>query len=163
EYGDIARFLVGPHSITIINDPDLIHQILVTDAALFHKGRGLERTKRLLGNGLLTSEAPQHLRHRRMLQPAFHRRRVAAYGEVMTIFLAGHETTANGLTWTLYLLSQHPDIERRLLDELYTVLGDRLAGADDVAQLPFTRAVLSESLRLYPPAWLIGRRVVEEY
>jgi cytochrome P450 len=83
--------------------------------------------------------------------------------EAMTLFLAGHETTANALTWTWYLLSQHPEVEGRLHDEVDRMLGDRRATADDLPALPYTRMVLSESMRLYPPAYAIGRRALEPY
>jgi cytochrome P450 len=82
--------------------------------------------------------------------------------ETMTLFLAGHETTANALTWTWHLLSQHPDVEQRLHQEIDAVLDDRQADADDVARLPYTRMVLAESMRCYPPAWGIGRRAIED-
>ena len=82
--------------------------------------------------------------------------------EAMTILLAGHETTANALVWAFYLLSQHPDVERRLHDEL-DALGSAALGAADVARLPYTRAVLAETMRLYPPAWIVGRRAMQEY
>jgi cytochrome P450 len=75
----------------------------------------------------------------------------------MTIVLAGHETTALALSWTWYLLSQHPEAERRLSAELADVLKGRPAGLQDVAQLPFTEAVLLETMRLYPPIFGIGR------
>jgi cytochrome P450 len=77
--------------------------------------------------------------------------------ELMTIFLAGHETTANALTWTWYLLSQHPEVESKLHQEIDSVVGSRRPTESDVAQLRFTEMVLSESMRLYPPAWGIGR------
>jgi cytochrome P450 len=77
--------------------------------------------------------------------------------ELMTIFLAGHETTANALTWTLYLLSQQPEVESFLLRELDSVIGTRRPTFSDVTELQFTEMVLSESMRLYPPAWAIGR------
>jgi cytochrome P450 len=83
--------------------------------------------------------------------------------EAMTIFLAGHETTANALTWSWYLLSQHPEAEARLHAELDAVLGGRPPAPGDAARLPYTRAVLAESMRLYPPAWVIGRRATEPY
>ena len=72
EYGDVSRFRAGPVWIHLLNRPEWIRDLLVTHAASFHKGRGLERAKRLLGEGLLTSEDPVHLRQRRMMQPAFH-------------------------------------------------------------------------------------------
>src|SRR5687768_12631909 len=83
--------------------------------------------------------------------------------EAMTLFLAGHETTSNALTWTWYLLSQHPAVEARLHDEIDRVLGARRATVDDLASLPYTRMVLSESMRLYPPAYAIGRKALEDY
>jgi cytochrome P450 len=80
--------------------------------------------------------------------------------EVITLFLAGHETTADALAWSWLLLAQHPAVEARLHEEVATVLGDRLATAADVARLAYTRAVVAEALRLYPPAWIIGRRAI---
>lgn len=295
-YGDVARFRLGPVFLHVVNDPELIRTVLVTRAEAFHKGRGLERAKRLLGEGLLTSEDAFHLRQRRLMQPAFRHQRISGYAtvmadyaeratgrwepgetrdvhremmrltlaivgktlfdadveeeaaeigaalteslelfnrlftlpfgelleklpipanrrfararnrldttiarliaerrrdpgeradlltllllaqdtegdgggmndaqlrdEAMTIFLAGHETTANALTWTWYLLSQNPDVEKRFHEEVDSVLGARLPGASDVPRLPYTRMVLAESMRLYPPAWIIGRRAI---
>jgi cytochrome P450 len=78
--------------------------------------------------------------------------------EVMTLLLAGHETTANALSWTFYLLSQHPEAAANLQKELDEVLGSRLPGTEDVPRLQYTEKVISESLRLFPPAWGIGRR-----
>ena len=83
--------------------------------------------------------------------------------EAITLFLAGHETTANALTWTWYLLSQHEQAEAALHSELAEVLGGRAPTVVDVPRLPITEAVLSESMRLYPPAWAIGRRVLVEH
>jgi cytochrome P450 len=83
--------------------------------------------------------------------------------EAMTIFLAGHETTANALTWTWYLLSQSPDVERRLHDEIDAVLGDRLPEVTDLPALGFVERVVTESMRLYPPAWIIGRRALGDH
>jgi cytochrome P450 len=298
-YGDIARVPLGGETLYLFSHPDLVRDVLVTNHRNFHKGRGLERAKMLLGEGLLTSEDEFHLRQRRLSQPAFHRQRIAAYGsimaeyaasrrdrwqdgavidahaemmaltlaivgktlfdadvedeaaeigealtttfesfsfgfflpfghllsrlplpatlrfrkararldatiyrliaerrrspsdrgdllsmllvaqdtegdgrgmsdlqlrdEAMTIFLAGHETTANALTWTWYLLSQHPDVEARLHAEVDAALGGRLATVDDLGALPYTRMVLAESMRLYPPAWIVGRRAVAPF
>ena len=296
EYGDVASFRLGPQRIILLNHPDLIRDVLVTNAHHFYKGRGLERAKRLLGEGLLTSEEEFHRRQRRLVQPAFHRQRLTGYAETMvqyadragrrwadgatvdmademmrltlpivgktlfnaeigaeaeqisgavgevialfhllmlpyaerlerlplpavrrfrsararldaviyrmirehrerredqgdllsmlleardedagrmtdlqvrdeamTLFLAGYETTANALTWTWYLLSQHPEAEARLHQELDAVLGRRLPTLDDLPRLLYTRHVFTESVRLYPPAWVIGRRVVAPY
>jgi cytochrome P450 len=83
--------------------------------------------------------------------------------EVMTLFLAGHETTANALSWTWYLLAQHPEIEARLFAEISGVLHGKVPTARDVSRLPYTEMVVKESMRLYPPAWAIGRQAVETF
>ena len=306
-YGNIAhyRFLGTP--IVFINDPDYIREILVTQANSFVKERTVRRMKVLLGEGLITSDDPIHMRQRKIAAPAFHRQRIAAYGdqivacaahqreawcpnqhidisaasmqlsleivartlfntevtadirsindevnaimdlynfivsfpriesflhlpipgitkfrrskkrldavvdrlirehrkeqeaargesgaeenpggdllsmllssrdeedhtgmsdeqvrdEVLTIFLAGYETVANGLTWTWYLLSQNPEAEARLHAELDAVLGTgpnrRLPTLADYPNLRYTEQVFAESMRLYPPAWAMGR------
>jgi len=84
-------------------------------------------------------------------------------GEAMTLLLAGHETTAVALTWTWYLLSQHPEVEEKLHAELNELLGGRAPSAEDVPRLRYTSMVLSESMRLYPPAWAIGRRTLSDH
>ncbi|MBK7392786.1 MAG: cytochrome P450 [Chloracidobacterium sp.] len=295
--GDVTTFRMGPARVYFINHPDLIRDILVVNAEKFIKGRALQRAQKLLGKGLLTSENEFHLRQRRMIQPAFHRTRIAEYArsmtgyadrmagdwqdgtvydidqemmrltlqivgktlfdadveddagdvgkametiigmfnflvlpfseileklpfphtirfnrarklldniiykiiderrasgedrgdllsmllmaqdeddgtgmtneqvrdEVMTLFLAGHETTANALTWTFYLLSQNPEAEAKLHAELDAVLNGRAATIDDLAALKYTEHVLAESMRLYPPAWAIGRFAVADH
>lgn len=83
--------------------------------------------------------------------------------EALTIFLAGHETTALGLTWTWYLLAQHPEIDAKLQAELSEVLGDRLPAMDDVPRMPYLQKVIRESMRLYPPAYLGDRTPVEDW
>jgi cytochrome P450 len=88
--------------------------------------------------------------------------------EVMTMFLAGHETTANALTWTIYLLALHPKIESKIVDEIISLTGsddidNRLITSDDVSKLKYTEMVLMESMRLYPPSWAIGRQAIENY
>ena len=297
-HGDIAHWRIGPQHLFLFSHPDLIRDVLVTNGRNFHKSRGLERAKRLLGNGLLTSEGEFHLRQRRLAQPAFHKHRIASYAvtmsdyaartserwrdrqtldmhtemmrltlgivartlfdadveneaaeigealtrafesfnfamlpfteyleklplpsvrrfnsardtldrtiyrmiderrlsgedkgdllsmllmatdtegdgggmsdlqlrdEALTIFLAGHETTANALTWTWYLLSQHPQVEATLHAEIDAALNGRVPAYDDMPSLPYTRMVLAESMRLYPPAWAIGRRALESF
>jgi cytochrome P450 len=298
-HGDVARFRLGPVFVYLVNDPDLIRSVLVTRADAYHKGRALERARRLLGQGLLTSEGALHLRQRRLMQPAFHRERIAGYGETMvryagraaerwkagetidvhkemvaltlaivgktlfdadveeeadeigkaltealelfqrllmvpygefleklpipstlrfrsvrrrldatiarliaerrrnprdrkdlltllllaqdtegdgggmtdtqlrdeamTIFLAGHETTANAMAWTWHLLSQNPEAEGRLHEELDRVLEGRAPGVADLPRLRYTEMVLSESMRLFPPAWILGRRAIVDH
>jgi cytochrome P450 len=299
-YGDVVAYRLGGERLLFVNQPQHIKDVLVTHNRNFTKGRALQRTKRLLGEGLLTSEGATHLRQRRLMQPAFHRERIAAYAgtmvayadrmrgawrdgetldvaqemnrltlsivgktlfdadvesqaaevgvaltgvmesfwmtmlpfsdllehlpvpklrraraaraqldaiiygmiaerrrsqrdhgdllsmllsaqdeeaegaagrmsdvqvrdEAMTIFLAGHETTANALTWTWYLLSTAPDVEAKLHAEVDLVLQGRLPRVADIASLPFVERVVTESMRLYPPAWLIGRRAIADY
>jgi cytochrome P450 len=299
EHGDIVPFRLGPQHVLLLNHPDLVKDALVTRADYFHKGRALQRAKRLLGEGLLTSEGEHHRRQRRLAQPAFHRKRIESYGAVMvdyaardsdlwhdgetldvahemmrltlaivgktlfdadvesdtdqigvaltqllelfqmlllpyseylerlplpanrrftrarasldaviyriinerrasgadrgdllsmlllaqdeegasgsmtdeqlrdealTIFLAGHETTANALAWTWHLLAQNPDAEAKLHAELDAVLsGGRLPTVADLPQLRYTEMVVAESMRLYPPAWVIGRLAIKDY
>lgn len=81
----------------------------------------------------------------------------ALLDECITLLLAGHETTASALTFALYLVSQHPRVEARLQAELAQVLGGRLPTADDLPRLPYTEQVFAEAIRIYPPAWLMGR------
>jgi cytochrome P450 len=83
--------------------------------------------------------------------------------EALTLFLAGHETTANALTWTWYLISQHPQVEARFHEEIDGLLGDRLPGFADVPNLRYTEKLFAESMRLYPPAWTLGRQVLNDY
>ena len=296
-YGDVSSYRMAGEQLFLVNEPQLIRDVLVTHNRNFTKSRGLERSRRLLGQGLLTSEGAMHLRQRRLMQPAFHRDRIAGYGdlmvgyadrmrqgwrggatvdiaremnrltlsivgktlfdvdveqqaaavgealtavmesfwmmmlpfaevlerlpvprlrrarmararldaiiyrmiadrrasgrdhgdllsmlltaqdedegggmtdqqvrdEAMTIFLAGHETTANALTWTWYLLSQHPDVEATLHAEVDRVLQGRLPTITDLASLSYVERLVTESMRLYPPAWIIGRRAIAEY
>jgi cytochrome P450 len=296
-YGDIASYRMAGELLFLVNEPSLIRDILVTNNRNFTKSRGLERTKRLLGNGLLTSEGAFHLRQRRLMQPAFHRERIAGYGramveyadrmrrewtdgatldvaremnrltlsivgktlfdadveaqaaavgealtgviesfwmtmlpfadlleklpvpslrrarlararldaiiyrliaerraggrdhgdllsmllaaqdeddggvmtdqqvrdEAMTIFLAGHETTANALTWTWYLVSGDADVRARLHAEIDRVLQGRLPSVADIPSLPYVERIVTEAMRLYPPAWLIGRRAIASH
>ena len=81
--------------------------------------------------------------------------------EILTFLLAGHETTAVSLSWTWYLLSQHPEVEEKLRQELSHVLGGRTPQLEDLPRLPYTDKVVKESMRLYPPAWSLARTVKE--
>ncbi len=315
--GDVTYFRMGSQPGYFLNHPDLVRDLFVVNAHKFMKGRALQRAKNLLGEGLLTSEGQFHLRQRRMIQPAFHRARIAEYArsmvafgervsstwsdgdvrdidqemmhltlqivgktlfganveddadvvgnamttvsklfdflllpysewlqhlplphtrrfnrartalnsviygiinerrrsgedtgdllsmllhardeddggvmtdeqvrdEALTLFLAGHETTSNALTFTWYLLSQNPDKAALLHKELDAVLTgrnlmgsegavskeatraheSRLPSIDDLPNLKYTEAVLAESMRLFPPAWAIGRLAIEDH
>jgi cytochrome P450 len=81
----------------------------------------------------------------------------------MTIVLAGHETTANALAWAWFLLSKDPSVARKLFAEVRSVLGDRSdVTFEDIGRLRYTRMVIDEAIRLYPPAWMFGRRAIAE-
>ena len=83
--------------------------------------------------------------------------------EAMTLFLAGHETTANALTWTWYLLAQNPEVERKLQAEVDKVLGDKLPTLEDLPRLNYVERVFAEALRLYPPGWILDYQAVETF
>jgi cytochrome P450 len=298
ELGDAVRFTIFRERLLLLSDPLHVGEVLVAKQNAFHKGRALEGARVFLGNSLLVSEDDEHRRQRRLIQPAFHRGRIAGYAAIMascarewalaqkagaeidlatemnhltlavvaatlfgseveaesgaiaasltviienfnqmllpgwrylrllptsrnrrlraaqqtldatmyrliaarradgrdhgdllsmllaaedadnpqqrltdtevrdqamTLFIAGHETTANALAWTWHLLSRHEDIRAQLKVEVDTVLGpDRPATLEDVPRLPFATAVLSESMRLFPPVWVVGRRAMED-
>jgi cytochrome P450 len=295
EYGDISFFRLFHVPICFVNRPEYIESVLVSGVSDFTKSKDYAPLKTLMGNGLLTSEGEFWRRQRKLVQPAFHRERIAAYGgvmveyaektiagwrdaetrdvhkdmmkltldivaktlfdadvtsdavevgealevgmerysalawfavflppsvmtpwnwifhrtlrrldtiiyrvirarresvndpgdllsillqaqaedgsrmtdqqlrdEVMTLFLAGHETTANALAWTWYLLSLNPEAEARLHVELKEVLGGRSPRFEDLQRLRYTQMVVKESLRLFPPAWGIGRETLKE-
>jgi cytochrome P450 len=302
EYGDIAHYKIGPHHIVFLTHPEYIREVLVVQNDNFIKERTVQRTKMLLGEGMITSEGNRHRSERQAAQPAFHRQRIPVYAEqivaesislretwsdgqeldvaqemmrltlrivaktlfgtelgeevhelteaineimrlyhylivlpavdllihlrtpgiygfakakkkldavvyrmidahkskgedggdlldmmlraeedfpaengksgsrnellrdqVITIFLAGYETVANALTWTWYLLSENPEAERQMQDEIDAVLGGRNPTFDDVPKLRYVEAVFAESMRLYPPAWAMGRRALEDF
>lgn len=305
--GEIAAVRFGPRRLYILHHPDHIREVLVHQAHAFHKGRGLQKAKPVVGEGLLTSEGETHRRQRRLMQPHFNAAKIGRYAEqmlhdtetllqkwevgeerwissdmmdltlnvichtmfgtdigeqtarireavevvlervientrsavalplflptrqnrrfrqalqvlddiilsiieqrrqeagkkgedrrepsadrrdllsillaardeetgrglsdlelkdqVMTIFLAGHETTAHTLSWTWYLLSRHPEAERKFHRELDEVLQGRRPTVDDLKRLPYTTQILQESMRLYPAAWAIPRKAVAE-
>jgi len=296
EFGDIVffRFLGVP--ACFVNRPDYIESVLVTQNNNFVKSKDYRAMRRVLGNGLLLSEGEFWRRQRKLIQPAFHQERIAAYAdimtgytqrmlaswsdgqtldihaammhltlgivaktlfdadvsheaedvdaaltvlmgkflrqaglalllptwvplptsqllkravgrldkviygiieqrrasgqmsgdllsvflqahddegvgmtdrqlhdEIMTLFLAGHETTANVLSWTWFLLGQNPEVEKNLVEELRRVLGGRVPTPADLPQLVYIDTVLRESMRLYPPVWVIGRRALAPF
>jgi cytochrome P450 len=296
EFGDIAHYKIGWHRIVFLNHPDYIREILVVQNDNFIKERTVQRTRMLLGDGMITSEGARHRAQRQVVRPAFHRQRIPEYAntmiaeavrmrdrwkpgeqrdiaidmmhltlnvvaqtlfdtdlreeadelasainrimglynflvilpaaewlvhvrppglaafvrarkridavvyrmiaahrqrgshggslldvmlaaspdqspaseqslrdQVITIFLAGYETVANALSWTWYLLSQNPECERRFHHEIDRELQGRLPTFDDVPRLRYVEMVLAESLRLYPPAWAMGRYAREDF
>ncbi len=293
-YGSVSSWRLPRGRMWFFDDPASIEGLLTAGGYDVVKGRGLRRMRRLLGEGLLTSDEPLHLSQRRLVQPAFHRERIAGYAatmiaatadtanrlragetvavgalmnrlalriaaatlfsadvdddadtiggavteameifpaslsafgelldaipfhpatrrftraraqldaviyrlieqrrreaadrgdllsillssrdedgrpmpdalvrdEALTLLLAGHETTANAMTWAWDMLARTPAAEARLHAELDAVLGERDPVPDDVPRLRFTRDVVAEVLRLRPPAWILGRRVL---
>jgi cytochrome P450 len=83
--------------------------------------------------------------------------------EALTIYLAGFETTANAMTWALYLLARNPSAQQKMAEEVADVLGERAAGSHDMPNLRYTRAVMAEAMRLFPPAWVIGRVLLKDF
>jgi cytochrome P450 len=82
--------------------------------------------------------------------------------EAMTLFLAGHETTAIALSWACYLIAQNPHVDAKLAEELHVVLGGRVPTPEDLPRLRYTEMVLKEAMRLYPAVWGIGRRALQD-
>jgi cytochrome P450 len=296
-YGDAARLPVGHKALYLFNHPDHAKHVLADNAGNYHKGIGLVHARRALGDGLLTSEGELWRKQRKVIQPAFQSRRVAAqagavaeeaaalvarlrrqdgqvidlpkemttltlgvlgrtlldarldrfasiggdfesvqdqamfelaslsavptwvplprqvrfrsarrrlhdivdelveerrggvadrddvlsrlitsaeaeadprvgrqrlHDELVTLLLAGHETTAATLSWSLHLLDQHPEVRERLHDEAAAVLGGRLPTMDDLGRLPWTTMVIHEAMRLYPPVWLLPRKALAD-
>lgn len=127
----------------------------------------MDRTMaKLIASRKKTSEAPRDLLDRLIAardgDTGVHLNDKELRDEVVIIFLAGHDTTALALTYTWYLLAQHPAVEAKLHNELRTVLGGRAPVHDDLAKLPYTRMVIEESMRLYPPAPGLSNRAVLE-
>ncbi len=296
QYGDIVHLSVGKSQIYLVNHPDYIHEVLVSQANRFYKTRLLQQVAgSFIGKGLIVVNGEFHRHQRKLMQPAFHTKRIEAYAQTMvqhtqkmldqwqdgetrdlekemvqltagivaktlfdadvadvalrvgesmtslqnyaikrfssplrtpnwlpternrakqqavkeldeilygiinehvksgedkgdllsmllqaeddegkpmpitqvrdealTLFLAGHETTSNALTWTWYLLSQHPEVEAKLIEEVAAVLGNRAPTLQDLAQLEYTEMVISEAMRLYPPVWILTREPTED-
>ena len=121
-------------------------------------------------DGIIRERRASHEPRGDLLDTLFHARDAEGHpmsdaqlrDEIMTLFLAGHETTAIALSWTCYLLGQHPQVEARLVEELNAVLGDREPTPEDIPRLRYTEMVLKESMRLYPAVWGIGRRAIAD-
>jgi cytochrome P450 len=298
QFGDVVRFKMGPKNLYFFNHPEHAKYVLADNATNYHKGIGLIQAKRVLGDGLLTSEGDLWRRHRRIIQPSFQRERLARFSgvvvdeakqlisrwresngqhninvvremtdltlgvlgrtllyadlgpheslgdafevaqdqamfemvslgmvphwlptsrnrkfrhartelqnlvtemveqreagasansddmlsrlmddyrdepdaalkakrlrdELITVLLAGHETTASTLSWTWYQMNLRPEIAERVHEEAVSVLGDRDPVYEDMHRLTYTTMVIQEAMRLYPPVWILPRRAIE--
>src|SRR2546427_5157144 len=140
DFGDIACFGAGSQQYFLVNHPDHIKDILVTHHADFKKGRGLERAKRMLGNGLLTSEGPFHHRQRRLAQPAFHRDRIARYADIMVDYAdrVQRERWREGQTF---------DIAKEMMHLTLAIVGRTLFDTETEAEAEQVREALSETMK----------------
>jgi cytochrome P450 len=141
EHGDIVYFKIGPQEVYFLNHPDYIKDVLVTHHQNFIKGRALQRSKRLLGEGLLTSEGEFHRRQKRLAQPAFHRQRVAAYGEAMTAYA---ERVA--ASWQD---GQSLDISQEMMRLTLSVVGKTLFDTDVEAEAEEIGEALTAVMELF--------------
>ena len=113
------------------------------------------------GNGSDVLSAMLQMRDERTSRPSMTTTELR--DQIVTFISAGHETVGNGLTWTWHLLAKHPEIEAELHAELDNVLGGRVPNAGDVPRLKFVEAILKESMRLYPPVWVVARRTAADF
>src|SRR5581483_9210394 len=140
-YGDVSSFRIGPQLLVLVNDPEAIRDVLVTNHRAFRKGRGLERTKLLLGEGLLTSEGEVHLEQRRLAQPAFHRERIADYARSMVEAAAqARDRWADGVAI---------DIAGEMMALTLGVAGHTLFGFDAGAETTAIRDAMAAALKAF--------------
>jgi cytochrome P450 len=122
EHGDVAHFGFGSVDVYLLSDPELVREVLVTNHRNFIKSRALQRSRRLLGQGLLTSEGEFHLRQRRMIQPAFHRDRIAGYAAVMCEY-----AESASAAWEA---GMEVDMDREMARLTLAIAGKTLLGAE---------------------------------
>jgi cytochrome P450 len=149
---DLKAFLVWPRWIPTTSNRHYTRALKVLNAVVAHIIEERRRTHDNKGDFLSFLLA-------RDAETGASMRNQQLRDEIMTMLFAGHETTANALTWAWSLLAQHPSVEQRLQEELVTVLGGRTPTVDDLTRLPYTRMILDETLRLYPPAPGDSRRI----
>src|SRR5689334_15159266 len=142
QFGDIGHFTAGSQHYFLINHPDYIKDVLVTHDAYFKKGRGLERAKGMLGNGLLTSEGEFHRRQRRLAQPAFHRDRIARYAGIMVEY-------ADRMQCKRWRDGQTLDIAEEMTHLTLTIAGKTLFDTDTEGEAKQVRHALSESMKRF--------------
>ena len=138
-YGDISHFGFGSQSLFVLSHPDYIKDVLVTHNANFMKGRGLQRAKRLLGEGLLTSENPLHRRQRRLAQPAFHKQRIASYGSLMVDYALRHQRER-------WQDGQTLDVSQEMMHLTLAIVGKTLFDTDTESEAEEVREAVSAAL-----------------
>jgi len=148
-------FLI-PDGLPIPKSPRLLRSRRRLNQVIFSIIRE-RRTSKTSGNDLLQTLLVAHDEHGSRMDD------LQLRDEIMTLFMAGHETTANALTWTWHLLAQNPEAERALHRELDDVLAGRAPVPSDLPRLPYTEMVVKESMRLFPPAWGFGRRAIRDF
>src|SRR5215470_6062709 len=141
QYGDISVFRIGPQQAFFVNHPDLIRDVLVTNHANFEKGLVLQRAKRLLGEGLLTSEGNFHRRQRRLSQPAFHRQRIASYARTMAEY-----TARRGEQWKA---GETRDIAQEMMSLTLAIVAKTLFDADVENEAKEIGHALGEVLEMF--------------
>jgi cytochrome P450 len=181
-HGDVVRVRFGPFRVYLLNSPEAIRQALTGEARKLEKGLNFGRVKRLIGTGLVMSEGEAHRRQRRLMQPAFHRAQIARYTATMrdvavprigawpaggTLALDRELRSITLTVLTRTLLSSDiggPAVDEieRLQQEADLVLGGGEADYETLARLPYTRAVITETLRLYSPVWILPRRALAD-
>ena len=144
--GPVVRFANLRSQMLFLADPPLVEDVLVTKGASFMKGRGTQRLALLLGRGLLTSERPEHVRHRRLIQPAFHRRRIEAYAHIMTVKA---ERAVDG--WED---GEIVDVERATNALALEIVAQALFGSDLRADVATIGRALGEALAVFPATML---------
>jgi cytochrome P450 len=154
EYGEVAYFKLGPQPVFLLNNPDHIRDVLITHNKNFMKGEGLQRAKRLLGEGLLTSEGEFHLRQRRMAQPAFHRGRIAGYGSTMVAYAARQSSS--------WQPGEERDIAREMMHLTLAIAGKTLFDADVETEADEIGDALSDAMRLFNYLTLPFSRLLEK-
>src|ERR1041384_4129129 len=142
EHGDIVHFKLGPQDMYLLNNPIYIRDVLVTNSRNFEKSRGLQMAKKFLGESLLTSEGEFHRRQRRLAQPAFHRQRINAYGEVMADY--GAKAAAR------WHEGETLDMSQEMMRLTLAVVGKTLFDADEVeSEASEIGAALTDVMQLF--------------
>src|SRR5262249_4611271 len=141
DYGDVVPFRLGSQRVYLLSDPEHIRDVLVVNHRKFKKSRGLELAKRFLGEGLLTSEGETHRRQRRLVQPAFHRDRIASYADTMVAYAARARDR--------WQPAQNIDVSREMMRLTLAIVGRTLFDADVEDEALEIGKALTEVLHLF--------------